>query len=154
VGGILLSLVRRLYKHELVNQHCPSSQRLNKQLEVCSRFIAHLGVMSGTTPLTRSLPDTSKEMIGLCMVDEGLAGVTCFAGRLAEDAVIPESESSIADIFSSCRTTSIIDGLSCPSSWQHLRAKVINFSAHSEGWGPIRSSKTENMMPDWYAAFT
>ena len=130
-------------------------QRPYKQLEVYWLLtIAYLGVMSGTTPLTRSLPEISKETKALCTVDEGLAGVTCFAGKLAEDSVIPESESSIVNRFSSCRTTSPIDGLSCASSWQHLRAKVMNFSEHSEGWGPIRSSKMENKMPDWYALFT
>lgn len=39
----------------------------------------------------------------------------------------------ISHMFSSSRTTSAIEGRASVSSWQHLRAKVTNFSTHSDG---------------------
>nr|GMD67047.1 hypothetical protein glysoja_050396 [Ipomoea batatas] len=68
-----------------------------------------------------------------------------------ESLILVSDSGIISHMASSSRTTSAIEGRESVSSWQHLRASVMNFSTHSEGYDPIRSSITENIMPEEYA---
>lgn len=116
---------------------------------LCSVY--YLGRMDGTTPLTRLLPDTSVDTKGLFfkVIDED-GGVTALVASLLLQSEVVRLLGSgiISQMFSSILTTSPIEGLASVSSWQHLRARVTNFSTHSDGYEPILSSITENIVPD------
>lgn len=118
--------------------------------------VSHLGTMVGMTPLSRLLPETSKDKNGFFISEDEDGGVTSFpALGVIKGSVVLVSDSGIMiHMFSSCRTTSAIEGLESVSSSQHLRAKVKNFSTQSEGYDPIRPSMTEKIVPDWNAVLT
>ena len=97
------------------------------------RFLCcHRGEMVGTTLLLRSLPEIFEEKYGSLLV---------LINEYDDDAEYWDVDSDIAcpvsginlSMSSSSLTTSNIDGRSSGLSWQHLRAKDINLSTHSEG---------------------
>lgn len=89
------------------------------------------------------------------MVEDELEGVITFPESVTNESTDVVSDSGIiSHMFSSSRTTCAIEGRESVSSWQHLSARFMNFSTHSEGYDPILSSITENIIPERYATFT
>ena len=104
--------------------------------ELVSHFVSsiYLGVMVGTAPLTRSLPDTSDDTQGFIIIEDEEGGVISFPLSVLIVTVVVVSDSDIiCHIPSSSRTTSAIDGLASVSSLQHFMARVKNLSMQSEG---------------------
>lgn len=111
--------------------------------------------MLGMTPLTRLLPDTSDDTQGFSTAEDDDCKLTTFSVSISMVYVILVSKSGIkCHILSSSRTTSAIEGRASVSSWQHLRAKLKNFTTQSEGKEPTRSSMTEKIIPALYATLT
>lgn len=107
--------------------------------------------MAGMVPLTRSLPETSRDTHGL--VEDG--GVTRSPESMAEESVRLVSDSgSISHRLSSSLTTSAIEGRVEVSSRQHLRPRFMNFSTQSDGNDAIFSSMMVNMEPARCATLT
>lgn len=113
------------------------------------------GTMVGMTSLTRLLPDTYEDMCCSSLAtwdadidadDEGGAMLPELSKLTSEKTV--SASGNIAMISSSVLTTSIIDGLSSGLSWQQLRARVKNFSKHSDVYNPILLSMMECTVPD------
>ena len=119
-------------------------------------FIFYRGLIVGSTPLTRSLPDISTDIKGVLLFedDDGVElnnfpeSLDIYSGILALDSGIMDH------MFSSSRTTSAILGRASGSSLVHFKARFKNFAISSEGYGPMRGSITENTSPDWYATVT
>ncbi|GLU11956.1 hypothetical protein SLE2022_286720 [Rubroshorea leprosula] len=107
--------------------------------------------MVGVAPLTRSLPETYKDVYRFFTLEDDKGGaVDVFSGSPFMDSTSKGSEylGIISPIVSRVWTTSTIEGLESVSSWQHFMAKFTNFSTHSEGYEPILPSITENIVPD------
>ena len=73
--------------------------------------------MDGTTPLTRSLPDTSDDTKGFLTLEDDDGEVITFFEPESIGSIVLMSESGIkSHIFSSSQTTSTIEGLAFVSS--------------------------------------
>lgn len=115
-------------------------------------FNFYLGLMLGTSPLTRLLPNTSPDINGVFMVDDEGSELNIDPESLVSYSAPLALVSGIIDqMFSSSLTTSTILGLASGASLQHFRANVKKFSTYSEGYDPIRPSITENIPPAWYS---
>ncbi|GKV09568.1 hypothetical protein SLEP1_g21049 [Rubroshorea leprosula] len=113
--------------------------------------LSYLGVMVGVAPLIRSLPETYEDMYRFFTIEDDEGGVVdVVSGSPSMDSTSEGSEylGIISPIVSRVRTTSAMEGLESVSSWQHFMAKFTNFSTHSEGYEPILTSRTENIVPD------
>lgn len=117
------------------------------------------GAMEGITPLTRSLPVTFNDetytslLVPPCEEDD----VNDLPEYKWTNSVDEETESVsgiILSMYSSCLTTSSIDGRFSGSSLQQLRAKLTILSIHTAGYQPILLSIIDSTMPDSYAVFT
>ena len=67
------------------------------------------------------------------LVCEGGVTTLSLSGTMEFDGAAASASGVILHMFSNSQHTSDIEGLASVSSWQHLRAKDMNLSMHSEG---------------------